>query len=701
MPFVKGLQGDDPRYLKLVSTPKHYAVHSGPDPLRHRFNAKATQRDMWQTYFPAFEACVTEGGAWSVMGAYNRVNGVPACANPFLLQEVLRDKWHFPGYVVSDCGAIGNIFRDHKVVETAEEASAIAVSAGCDLECGEAYPALVKAVAQGLVSESVITRAVTRLMEARIRLGMFDPPERVPYAAIPESVIDSPEHRALALRAARESIVLLKNERAFLPLKKDIGTIAVIGPNADDAYVMYGNYNGIPNHAVTPLAGIRAKVSPATKVLYAKGCEHDGMQPFSLLPGECLRAGAGKSAKRGLRGEYFNGKAFPGKPALSRVDAGLDFDWSDGAPGEGVGKDAFVVRWTGAIVPPKTGEYVLRLTTDDGVRLWVDGRKLFDDWSEHPARATQAVVKLVKGRAHKVRIEYQEIWGKASARLEWAPPVDAPFDDALAAARAADVVVMVLGLNSSLENEMLDRRELELPSAQRRLLSAVLRTGKPVVLVLENGSPVAFNADDKRLRAVVEAWYPGQEGGTAIADVLFGDHNPGACLPVTFPKSLKDVPDFENYAMKGRTYRFSRPEPLFPFGFGMSYTSFGYSDIAVTPNKADTGATVTVAVTVTNTGKREGDDVVQLYVRHRGAEGVPLRELQGFRRVHLKAGESQRVEFTLAGKQLCTVGADGKRAVLPGRIGVIAGGGMSPRAKGAGGYQRSAITLTGEALSLD
>ena len=310
-------------------------------------------------------------------------------------------------------------------------------------------------------------------------------------------------------------------------------------------------------------------------------------------------------------------------------------------------------------------------------------------------------MRLVKGRAHKVRIEYQEIWGKASARLEWAPPVDAPFDDALAAARGADVVVMVLGLNGSLENEMMDRRELELPSAQRRLLSAVLRTGKPVVLVLENGSPVAFNAADPRLRAVVEAWYPGPEGGTAIADVLFGDHNPGACLPVTFPKSLEDVPASEDYAMQGRTYRFSRREPLFPFGFGMSYTSFGYSDIAVTPNKADTGATVTVSVTVKNTGTREGDDVVQLYLSHMRGEGVPLRELQGFRRVYLKARESQRVEFTLAGKQLCTVGTDGKRAVLPGRIAVIAGGGMSPRAKGPRSYQRAAFTLTGEPLQLD
>ena len=535
--FVKGLQGDDPNYLKVVATPKHYAVHSGPEAERHAFDAVVSRRDLLETYLPAFQACVQEGGAASVMGAYNRTNGEPCCASPTLLGAFLRDAWGFDGYVVSDCGAIADIHKHHRVVETAEEAAALAVRNGCDLNCGATYPALVRAVRQGILDEKEIDRAVERLFTARFRLGMFDPPERVPYAQIPYEVNDSPEHRQMALRVARESIVLLKNANGILPLDRGTSPVAIIGPNAHDVEVLLGNYNGTPSAAVTPLDGIRAKLGADADVRYAQGCEVMG-------------------------------------------------------------------------------------------------------------RSTDGIAEAVE------------------------------------AARGARVVVACVGLSQRVEGEegasdLADRTGLGLPGVQQRLLEAVHATGVPLVVVLLNGSPVDVRWADEHAAAIVEAWYPGEEGGTALADVLYGDYNPAGRLPITFYRSLDQVPPFEQYAMEGRTYRFMADEPLYPFGYGLSYTHFRYADLEITPNVVRPGQAVRVSARVENVGERAGDEVVQLYVSDLEASvPVPLRHLEGFARIHLTPGASRVVTFELQPRQMALVDEAGRWAVEPGAFQLYVGGGQ-------------------------
>jgi len=510
--FIRGMEGDDPKYLKTVSTVKHFAVHSGPEPERHTFDAVVSERDLRESYLPHFAAGIRDGHAYSVMCAYNRVLGSPACGSDLLLKQVLRGDWGFSGYVVSDCGAINDIYERHKVVPTAAAAAALAVRAGTDLECGNVYASLVDAVNQGLISEQTIDRAVRRLFLARFKLGMFDPPERVRWAQIPFSVLDAPAHRALARQVARESIVLLKNAGSVLPLRKDLGTIAVIGPNADDKPMLLGNYEGAPADSITPLRGIREAV-PHTRVLYARGSD-----------------------------------------------------------------------WTGAS--------------------------------------------------------------------------DSLLAEAERAAQQADVVVLCLGLTSRLEGEEMpvqvegfrggDRTSLDLPAAQEQLLERMVAAGKPVVLVLMSGSAVAINWADEHVPAIVEAWYGGQAAGSALADVLFGDYNPAGRLPVTFYKSISDLPAFDDYRMAGRTYRFFKGTSLYPFGYGLSYTTFAYENLRT--NRATIGPrdTVVVSVDVSNAGQRAGDEVAQLYVRHLGSRVErPIQDLRGFQRVSLQPGEKRTVEFRL------------------------------------------------------
>ncbi len=548
--FVKGLQGDDPRYLKVVATPKHFAVHSGPEKDRHHFDARVGERDLRETYLPAFKVCVQEGKAVSIMGAYDRTNGEPCCASKTLLQDILRDEWGFDGYVVSDCGAIGDIFKTHRVAKTAQEAAALAAGAGCDLNCGETYGALLIAVGQGLISEGIIDRAVKRLFTALFRLGMFDSPEMVPYAQIPFDVNDCQEHRELALQTARESIVLLKNENNFLPLDKGLKSIAVIGPNADDVQVLLGNYHGTPSQAITPLEGIRNRVSPQTEVFYARGC--------------------------GISRNY-----------------------------------------------------------------------------------TQS------------------------------------FTQAVELAKKSDIAIVIVGLSQKIEGEegqeegveagqssQGDRTDLALPGAQQDLLKAIHATGTPLVVVLINGSAVSVNWANEHAQAIVEAWYPGEEGGTAIADVLFGDYNPGGRLPVTFYKSVDQLPPFTDYRMEGRTYRYFRDESLFPFGYGLSYTKFMYSNLKVRPKKVAPGENVEISVQVENIGGRSGDEVVQLYLTDVAASvPVPIRQLQGFERIPLAAGEKKMVRFTLTSGQMSLIDARGNRVVEPGEF-MVAVGGNQPTGEG-------------------
>ena len=646
--FVKGLQGDDPKYFKTIATVKHFAVHSGPEPERHVFDAKADERDFRETYLPQFEMGVKEGKAYSVMCAYNRINGEVCCGSNHLLTKILREEWGFDGYIVSDCGAINDIYQFHKVTATPEEAAALAVKSGCDLECGNVFEALKKAVADKLITEEQIDTAVKRLFMARFRLGMFDPDTDVKYAQIPYTIVDSKEHRELALDAARKSMVLLKNDNNTLPLKKDIGTLAVIGPNADQWLMLLGNYNGVPADPITPLRGIREKVSSGTKVLYAQGSPlADGMPLFETVPADVLS----NDGKPGLFTEYFSDHEFEGKqPLYSETSAMLDANWKNKAPRDGMDDDNFAVRWTGAITPKESGMYqVGAIATCNTKIYWADtviAKTVYHFRDEYgdPRLRKSAPIKLEAGKSYRFRVEAQETYADAQVQLVWDHLGEEENNklkkEAIETARKADAVLMFMGLTARLEGEEMDvavegfrggdRTTIDLPKVQQDLIKEIHALGKPVVLVLLNGSALAINWESENIPAIVEAWYPGQAAGRAIADVLFGDYNPGGKLPVTFYKSVNDLPPFESYDMKGRTYRFFEGKPLYPFGYGLSYTTFDYNEMRVD------GKDVTVVVK--NTGKVDGDEVVQLY-----ASG----SLAAFKRVHVKAGESKNVRLEL------------------------------------------------------
>jgi beta-glucosidase len=672
--FVTGLQGDDPNYLKVVATAKHYAVHSGPEADRHHFDAHPSERDLYETYLPAFRALVQEAHVESVMGAYNRVDGEPASGSKRLLTDILRRDWGFDGYVVSDCGAIDDIYRSHKVAPTPEAAAAMGVKNGCDLECGSVYRSLSQAVSTGLITESDIDVAVKRLMRARFKLGMFDPPERVKYAQIPYSVNESPEHDRLARRMAQESIVLLKND-GVLPLSKTLESIAVVGPNADELMSLLGNYYGTPSHPVTALEGIREAVGPGTVVRYSRGVDliegRGDPRAIAAIDAVYLRPAAG-SSEHGLRGEYFRGRDLQGTPVFSRVDGGIDFRWYRGSPtsdlvarGEvtpdhALDNDNFSARWTGQIVPPASGVYTLTVSGDDGFRLFLGDKLVIDSWTTTSrAQAKTADVSLDAGKPVDIRLEYFEAERDAEIRLAWQlPGAKPPFDEAVEAARASDVTIFVGGLTGDVEGEEMqvsypgfaggDRTDIALPSPQERLLKALAATGKPVVFVQMAGSAVVSPWASEHLPAIVVAWYPGQRGGNAIADVLFGDVNPGGRLPVTFYRGVDQLPAFDDYAMANRTYRYFTGTPLYPFGYGLSYTRFEYSDLRIDPEGANAGDRVDASVTVKNIGGRPGDEVVQLYERALAPLlPMPLQQLRGFTRISLAPGESRRVTFRL------------------------------------------------------
>jgi beta-glucosidase len=674
--FVKGLQGEDPKYLKVVATAKHFAVHSGPEADRHRFDVHPTERDLYETYLPAFKALVQEGKVESVMSAYNRVNGESASGSQRLLVDILRRDWGFDGYVVSDCGAIDDIYKFHKIVETPERAAALGVTKGCDLECGGTYRALQGALAQGLIAEKDIDVALRRLMRARFKLGMFDPPEQVPYAQIPYSVNESPEHDRLARRMATESIVLLKND-GVLPLARTVRTVAVVGPNANELMSLLGNYYGTPSKPVTALAGIREAAAHAgAKVSYARGTDLiEGRQDPGAVPAiatDYLRPAAGVG-ERGLKGEYFRGRELAGAPVVTRTDPAVDFRWYRGSPtsdlvarGEvpgdrAIDNDEFSVRWTGQLVPPVSGEYELTVTGDDGFRLAIDGTLVIDEWTAGArARAKTARVRLDAGRGYDIRLEYFESVRDAEVRLGWQlPGAKPPFDEALESARAADVIIFVGGLTADVEGEEMqvsypgfaggDRTDIALPSSQDRLLRALHATGKPVVLVLMAGSALGIEWAKQHLPAILVAWYPGQQGGTAIGDVIFGNANPSGRLPVTFYRSVADLPRFVDYDMKGRTYRYFEGQPLYPFGHGLSYTRFEYSGLSVGKTRIHASDPLVVDITVRNQGPRVGDEVVQLYVRQlQPTRPMPIRSLRGFERVPLAPGERRQVRFMLS-----------------------------------------------------
>jgi len=719
--FVKGLQGDDPRYLKTVATAKHYAVHSGPEPDRHTFNAVVDQRDLRETYLPAFRAAVVEGGAESVMCAYNRTLDEACCASDLLLRRILRGEWGFNGYVVSDCWAIQDIYATHRLVETAPEAAALGVAAGTDLNCGVTYDSLVTAVRSGLISEEQIDVSVSRLLRARFRLGMFDPPQRVPYADIPITVNDSEPHRRLALEAARESIVLLKNEGNLLPLRKNLGTLAVIGPNADDIETLLANYNGTPSQPVTPLEGIRRAVSGMTEVIYARGSDiAEGLPSFEVIPSSALRSELQGKSVSGLVGEYYDNYEWMKSPLVAhteRVDSVIDFNWWEDPPLPEIRADSFSVRWRGQLVPPESGRYALGARVFGEVRLFLDDSLIVEYSDRHVVMTRWADVELTAGEPRSITLEYRDRRADASLQLVWAKLALAPelHDEALAAAADADAVIMVLGLSPRLEGEEMrvdvpgfaggDRIEIGLPEPQEALLRSVTALGKPVVLVLLNGSALAANWAAENIPAIVEAWYPGQAAGDALADVLFGDYNPAGRLPITFYKSLEQLPPFADYAMAGRTYRYFDGDPLFPFGHGLSYTTFAYANLQLPP-RINSGEPLTVSVDVENTGALPGDEVVQLYVSHPDASvPVPIRALQGFARVFLDPGQRRTVSFELTPRQLSLIDARFRRVVEPGVM-EISVGGKQPGFAGDADAQTTGVlsrkvTIVGNVLEID
>ena len=679
--FVKGLQGNDPFYLKTVSTPKHYAVHSGPEPLRHKFDIDVSERDLLDTYTPAFEACIKEGKAFSIMSAYNSFRGTPASASNLLLRELLRDKWGFKGYVVSDCDAVGDIYNGHKFTSSLTEAAALAVKAGCDLNCGDTYGHLKEAVEKGYLAEKDIDKSVKRLMEARFRLGMFDPENIVPYNKIAPDINDSPEHRKLSITAAQQTIVLLKNENNLLPLKKNIKSIAVIGPNANNPEVMYGNYNGTPSKYVTPLEGIKNAVSKSTMVYYAIGDNYvEGQTTPDIIPYENLISGN----DHGLKGEYYPNMELSGNPTATRLDSTINFNWDNNIPAAGFTSENYSVRWTGQLIVPKTGKYQLAITGDDGYRFYWDDSLVMNEWKDQSPSTSLYNAQLIEGSRHNVKIEYYQNGGGATIQFGWYLYGKDPKEKALEIAKKSDVIIYCGGISPALEGEEMnvpyegfsggDRTSINLPVIQEKLLKELKAIGKPIVFVMMNGSALAINWENKNVPAILEAWYPGQEGGTAIANVLFGDYNPAGRLPVTFYKSLDQLPPFENYNMKGRTYRYFDKEPLYPFGYGLSYTSFIYSGINVQTN-ARPGDSIRVKVKVKNDGKMEGDEVAQIYIKHIDSSvPVPIIAIEGFKRIHLKQGEEKEIEFKLTPANLSVISNDNKRVVVSGEIEIFIGG---------------------------
>ena len=701
--FVKAMQGDDPKYRKVDATAKHFAVHSGPEHNRHVFDVHPSERDLWETYLPAFRALVQEGGVASVMGAYNRLNGESASGSHWLLTDVLRNQWGFKGYVVSDCDSVEDIWKYHKIVATPEEAAALGIKSGDDVNCGRTYAALFNAVHLGLITEARIDESLHRAFLTRFKLGMFDPPEKVRWAQIPFQVNQSPEHDALARKAAQESIVLLKNT-GILPLDpKKLKTIAVIGPTSDEIMSLLGNYYGTPAAPVTILQGIRAAVGPNTRVLHARGADlvEGRAEPRAapLIEPEFLRPEAG-STQLGLKGEYFRGKEFAGKPVLTRIDPRVGFRWDRGAPtdtlvaqGEltqatALGVDDYSIRWTGKLLPPTSGKYELVVGANDGFRLYLDGKVVSDGWEPNPrATSKSAFVDLEGGKTYDLKLEYFEADRDAEVRLAWRlPGAKPPLDEALDAARAADVVIFVGGLTGDVEGEEMrvsypgfaggDRTDLLLPQSQQKLLDALQATGKTVILVLTAGSAIAVDSEQAKLPAILMAWYPGQRGGSAVADVLFGAVNPGGRLPVTFYKATEKIPDFEDYSMKNRTYRYFTGQPLYPFGHGLSYTKFAYTGLKLDRSSIAPNGSVQATVTIKNVGKRAGDEVVQLYLKPLDPKRArAIKELRGIERVTLEPGQSRQVSFTVKPDRDLTIYDDTKKAyaVDPGRFEVQIG----------------------------
>jgi beta-glucosidase len=694
--FVTGMQGDDPHYYRVISTPKHYAVHSGPESTRHTANVEVSKHDEVDTYLPAFRAAVTEGQAGSIMCAYNSINGEPACANQFLLEDQLRSKWSFQGYVVSDCGAVINIFDGHHFKPTQAEASGISLHRGMDNECADFfekvdddhdYKPYVDAVKMGALKESDIDIALTRLFTARMKLGMFDPPEMVPYTRIDEKLLDSPMHRALARKMANESMVLLKND-GILPLRPSGLKIAVVGPLADQTRVLLGNYSGNPSHSVSVVQGLKAEF-PAAQVKFVEGTQFLSKNA-SPVPAALLTT----DGKPGVKTSYLAMSpmallGMPGPPPTvlaSRIDPDIGVP-AGPAPPEATGKKSITVNSEATLTPQETGDYYLGTRGENFSVASLDGKVIALSFLTNGVETKLGRVRLEAGKPYALKVTYAlPPAGAAAPQLVWTKLDPNPAPEAIVAAKAADVVVAVVGITSELEGEEMpineegfkggDRTSLDLPKPEQDLLEAVAATGKPLVVVLMNGSALSVNWAKEHANAILESWYSGEEGGAAVAETLSGKNNPAGRLPVTFYTGVSQLPPFEDYSMKGRTYRYFDGTPLYPFGYGLSYTSFGYSGLKLPAKTIAAGKPLVVEAVVTNKGKVSGDEVVQLYLNFPNLAGAPRKALRGFQRVHLEPGASQKVRFELQPRDLSVVSEAGEPVVPEGEFTVSIGGGQ-------------------------
>lgn len=691
--FVKGLQGNDPEYLKIAACAKHFAVHSGPEHLRHEFDTKVSERDLWETYLPAFEALVKEADVEAVMCAYNRYDGEACCGSSRLLTGILRDQWGFDGHIVSDCGAIEDIFRNHKIVKTGPEASAVAIKSGTDVRCGWGIAALKDSVKEGLVTESEIDNSLRNLLKTRFRLGMFDPPETVPWAQIPFEKNNAPEHDELALETARQSIVLLKNENSLLPLSKDLKKVAVIGPNADDYDVLLGNYNGTPVKYSTVLSGIRGALPDSTKIIHVLGANYLG-EKYNLkaIPEKFFF----NNGKNGIKVTYYSNRGLEGEPFGIEEDKNIDHDWSDGSPKQGMPSDNFSIRWEGEIKPDKTGKYYIGIEGDEGFRLYLDGSLVIDSWRGWGKKSAVYEADLEQGKIYSFKLEYYEGMNDAGIMLGWHEPGYDLEDEAVEASRDADAIIFAGGITPKLEGEEMgdhvrfegfyrgDRTKISLPDAQTSLLKKLAALNKPLVFVNMSGSAVSMNWENENVPAIIQAWYPGQAGGEAVADIIFGDYNPAGRLPVTIYRSVSQLPHYENYDMAGRTYRYFKGEVLYPFGYGLSYSRFKYNNLKVSSKKLKKGKNITVSVEVKNISATDGDEVVQVYISDNESEyPVPVKSLKAFKRIHLKAGRKQRVKFRLKPEDFGLYDDDMKRIIEPGDFTVMVGGSSSEGIKAA------------------
>ncbi|MCW0460744.1 Xylan 1,4-beta-xylosidase [Xanthomonas sacchari] len=695
--FIRGLQGDDLAHPRTIATPKHLAVHSGPEPGRHGFDVDVSPHDFEATYSPAFRAAIVDGQAGSMMCAYNSLHGTPACAADWLLDGRVRGDWGFKGFVVSDCDAIDDMTQFHYYRPDNAGSSAAALKAGHDLNCGSAYRELGIAFDRGEADEALLDRSLVRLFAARYRLGELQPQRNDPYARLGATDIDSAAHRALALQAAQQSLVLLKNANATLPLRPGL-RLAVLGPNADALAALEANYQGTSVQPVTPLQGLRTRFG-AAQVAYAQGAPLAAGVP-GMIPETALRS----DGKPGLRGEYFDNLDLAGTPRVQRQDRVVGFNWDHVAPAKGVDKDRYSVRWSGELLPPGPGDYTLAVRVarcfdcvgHDPVRLYIDDQLAVAGNAEdkhvpagmHNAdgRNVETVLHFDDARPRRIRLELEHRGQDQGLRLEWLAPPALQLAEAERAVAQADAVVAFVGLSPDVEGEELridvpgfdggDRNDLALPAAQQALLERAKASGKPLVVVLMSGSAVALNWAKQHADAIIAAWYPGQSGGTAIAQALAGDINPGGRLPVTFYRSTKDLPPYVSYDMKGRTYRYFKGEPLFPFGYGLSYTQFAYDAPQLSTATLQAGQPLQVSTTVRNTGARAGDEVVQVYLQYPQRAQSPLRSLVGFQRVHLQPGEARTLTFALDARQLSDVDRSGQRAVEAGDYRLFVGGGQ-------------------------